>query len=1315
MIYDREPPPPPLPSLSYREQRPTGTPPSFQRQSPVEQQLLPLTTVVPVSEEWSSDEDEGVCTSDIALPPVEIPDTLHVHRVEVTWRDNDETCTLYATPHSRFEGSWFSNMLLLASNRIPLVAPIVVNPKKVPIVDSTGYYPGKEMPCYVFVEYLYERSFSEEEKDILRELNPGIADLRVLPALPKVPDVSYVALLPSFSSQEGEEDTIRFDLLKNALAYTKSQKEVVDILKRDDDDNTELADLVSDSVVRTIFKGDTYHVHDISEKTPLDTIRWIQNNFRKELKGAKGNYYFFYREKHDIDLKFVGRPMLVTGSSHLPPETCEVVSGVTGQMQWVGTIVQGCLLEVRKYSYMFAFLENLKEALCQLDGNIRIDKIRVENKIIQQALTHSSFSPISNERLEFVGDRVLSFAISVNLLEELPHLPDGSLYQLRTELCRNDLFGKVAAHLGMTRALMVGDNQEVSPDMSADACEAVAAALYMPDEELPNLDPVLVFCQRLLLPRCEMFQQAVETRPDSVKPGFSPPPSLVSDQLSNKAKYLLSELQRKIPYKFHNPDLLAQSMITPKTSKINYRLLSFLGDTVIRLVVATHFYRALPTSGTPGVLTEIGKLFFKSHYEFGHAARELGIHKVLIECNPRLPRDQKAGLESGSEVTELRSFQSYAFSALIGAVLLDSRFQKEAFPQEFDDCHCGQDVAGGLVHSLLLSRHPELLAPEDVQGNIEAILDSIAKAQMDAGVQLGADPSSFYDDEGDKPSAARPSLQVERSVVLYVEPPIGAHSSSRPRVVPKKKKEDLNSKEERMRQRILKQVLDQIQAVDTSPLVMFALDFEAVCALGNNEYVPNEIALVRFAIHTTSDQSISTEVLDQYHSLLYPGAIPDDFKQTVAYGRKRIHGINYDRKEEGATDEFHQVWSRIVSVIEQSPPPRLLLVKGHAEGTDVGCLRWVAYKASKSIKDLNIFVMDIIEIIDYLKAHLSSSRPRDPSLAHPYPKPSHHLKCDFHLSRASEFHCALADTMALVEHVEASFGTMLGCSRSRLESEGHNDRGRHQTRVQDEYTEKPSHVSSEYGVDDNRTTRPRVQEDDRGKDQHHDKHSSEEEPRHGGGDMEEKAQHDERDTEEARKENKESSSAIPPATGQSSASASHTAKRDTTVEQVHKVDLIVDLDEDPLLSAKECLERVRLLIQNAEKAANVEDRMEIFGSAHEALLLAKDYVYQGSYNFPEYNEVLIRAVSNQALISWKLKDYRDVIGYSDEVLEYSEGNNAKAHYRKAFGLHVLLKEEMDEVQKMGMLEEAKWHASEALRLEPKDTNIASLCKELGVE
>ena len=105
-------------------------------------------------------------------------------------------------------------------------------------------------------------------------------------------------------------------------------------------------------------------------------------------------------------------------------------------------------------------------------------------KLLQQALTHRSFSADHNERIEFLGDSVLNLAVADLLYERLGELPEGDLSRARANLVKQETLHQAAATLGLASVLRLGEGEAKSgghqrPSILADALEAVIGAVYL--------------------------------------------------------------------------------------------------------------------------------------------------------------------------------------------------------------------------------------------------------------------------------------------------------------------------------------------------------------------------------------------------------------------------------------------------------------------------------------------------------------------------------------------------------------------------------------------------------------------------------------------------------------------------------------------------------------------------------------------------------------------------------------------------------------------------------------------------------------------
>ena len=131
------------------------------------------------------------------------------------------------------------------------------------------------------------------------------------------------------------------------------------------------------------------------------------------------------------------------------------------------------------------------------------------------ALTHSSYAnecrarkkaAESNERLEFLGDSVLSIVVSSYIFSSLSALPEGELTRIRAYAVCEDALFNYASKIGLGDYLALGKGEEKTDgrkrkSILADATEALIASVYL-DSSL-DIDAVKDFVLEIALPRIE--------------------------------------------------------------------------------------------------------------------------------------------------------------------------------------------------------------------------------------------------------------------------------------------------------------------------------------------------------------------------------------------------------------------------------------------------------------------------------------------------------------------------------------------------------------------------------------------------------------------------------------------------------------------------------------------------------------------------------------------------------------------------------------------------------------------------------------------
>ncbi len=135
--------------------------------------------------------------------------------------------------------------------------------------------------------------------------------------------------------------------------------------------------------------------------------------------------------------------------------------------------------------------------------------------LLQTALTHSSTAgPTNNERLEFLGDRVLALVVSDMLFSSFPDAKEGELAVRLNALVRAETCADVALEIGLQTiiradsAVRAGAGTKAK-NVLADATEALIAAIY--------LDGGIDAARAFILRYWEKRSRAIETLPRDAK------------------------------------------------------------------------------------------------------------------------------------------------------------------------------------------------------------------------------------------------------------------------------------------------------------------------------------------------------------------------------------------------------------------------------------------------------------------------------------------------------------------------------------------------------------------------------------------------------------------------------------------------------------------------------------------------------------------------------------------------------------------------------------------------------------------------------
>ena len=159
--------------------------------------------------------------------------------------------------------------------------------------------------------------------------------------------------------------------------------------------------------------------------------------------------------------------------------------------------------EVKKKSELISQVFSSKK-LAELE---KVIGCSIKNKSYYiQALTHRSFLEqnneydISNERLEFLGDSVLSLSVAEYLFDEFPDRDEGFLTKVRAKLVNKMTLAEAAEKINLVRFILVSNNVKNTfmpgaKTILSDAFEALIGAIYLDT----GLNEATEFIERVLI------------------------------------------------------------------------------------------------------------------------------------------------------------------------------------------------------------------------------------------------------------------------------------------------------------------------------------------------------------------------------------------------------------------------------------------------------------------------------------------------------------------------------------------------------------------------------------------------------------------------------------------------------------------------------------------------------------------------------------------------------------------------------------------------------------------------------------------------
>lgn len=145
-----------------------------------------------------------------------------------------------------------------------------------------------------------------------------------------------------------------------------------------------------------------------------------------------------------------------------------------------------------------------------------------DKSFLKQALIHKSFTNESgskhpnidcNERLEFLGDSVLSLVVSTYLYNKYPMLPEGDLSRIRSCTVSEEPLSVFASQIELGEYLRLGKGEEKSngknkPSITSSAFEALIAAIYLDS----GIESARTFILRFAIPHIDQLEHIIDPK-----------------------------------------------------------------------------------------------------------------------------------------------------------------------------------------------------------------------------------------------------------------------------------------------------------------------------------------------------------------------------------------------------------------------------------------------------------------------------------------------------------------------------------------------------------------------------------------------------------------------------------------------------------------------------------------------------------------------------------------------------------------------------------------------------------------------------------
>ena len=136
-------------------------------------------------------------------------------------------------------------------------------------------------------------------------------------------------------------------------------------------------------------------------------------------------------------------------------------------------------------------------------------------KLLTKSFTHKSYNPIdNNEKLEFLGDRVLGLIISQNLLKFFPNDKEGDLDKKLASLVNKNQCAKIAKDINLQDYILIKNTQNntnIENKVLSDCLESVIGCIYL-DQGLDIAEKFIIKNWRKYLNKSLITERDSKTR-----------------------------------------------------------------------------------------------------------------------------------------------------------------------------------------------------------------------------------------------------------------------------------------------------------------------------------------------------------------------------------------------------------------------------------------------------------------------------------------------------------------------------------------------------------------------------------------------------------------------------------------------------------------------------------------------------------------------------------------------------------------------------------------------------------------------------------